>query len=744
MEADTFRNITGFKPYPHQLEVVESLNESKSVILRAPTGSGKSEAVLVPFYIKRKMEFPKQMIYSLPLRTLVDSIAERFLSYSENRNLNLRVSGYHGKRLETPLFYADAIVTTIDQTVGAYTCTPLSLPIRHGNIPAGAVSTAFLVFDEVHTFEPLLGLQASLILAEHSSKLGIPFVFMSATMPDSFIGEIQSRFNMVFIDADEEDIQARRRREVIVHLKNEVLDANKVTSLYSSYQGKVIVVCNTVQKAQSLYESIKGRIDCEVILLHSRFLDEDRAKKEKRIKELFTTKSNDKGILIATQVIEVGLDISCDTMLTELAPIDSLIQRAGRCARKGGKGELYIFDVESSAPYEREMLETTKKVLTERNTERLDWEEEKRLVNEILGERFQRYLNPENGAKILNKLAKGAFLGKRKLVEETVRDIPSCEVTIHHDPADLGYNVFRLKRINVHVGILSKILKGINPKIWSVQMNDRLDEYLIKVREVKSASEIMPYGFYVVHPEFATYSPELGLLFGEAGKSLNFIEAKDKTALESRKREESWYEHARETLNVLRQLLPYYESPLRKFASAWNLKYGELTRRVEITAVLHDLGKLNKEWQRRIRAKGRNLAHSKENSNITLPPHATISAYALSDFMFENFGEFGYILQFVIQHHHNVRAREVPSYKLVHNWMEEVENVLNLIEVDLKLDTIIVAQRSSTSLDRFPDSKKAKLYRTYCLISRILRLADRIATIGDPNAILKYEEWYGG
>jgi len=124
------------------------------------------------------------MIYSLPMRTLVDDISSRFEKYIVSNKLDKRVAGHHGKRMETPLFYSDIIVTTIDQTVGAYACTPLNLPIRHGNIPAGAVSSAFLVFDEVHTFHPLLGLQAAMILAEHSHKLELPFVFMSATMPD--------------------------------------------------------------------------------------------------------------------------------------------------------------------------------------------------------------------------------------------------------------------------------------------------------------------------------------------------------------------------------------------------------------------------------------------------------------------------------------------------------------------------------------------------------------------------------
>lgn len=133
----------GLEPYGHQRECERLISEGCSVVLRAPTGSGKSEAVFVPFLLHRDV-LPFHMVYSLPMRTLVEDIAERF-----NRDMfrrfypSLRGAGHHGKRLETPLFYADVIVTTIDQTVGAYACTPLSLPVRYGNIPAGAVFSKF-------------------------------------------------------------------------------------------------------------------------------------------------------------------------------------------------------------------------------------------------------------------------------------------------------------------------------------------------------------------------------------------------------------------------------------------------------------------------------------------------------------------------------------------------------------------------------------------------------------------------
>ncbi|MEM3112470.1 MAG: DEAD/DEAH box helicase [Candidatus Anstonellales archaeon] len=75
---DIFKKITGYNPYPHQIETYESLAQGESVILRAPTGSGKSEAIFVPFMELRGKTLPNRMIYSLPMRALVNSLHERF------------------------------------------------------------------------------------------------------------------------------------------------------------------------------------------------------------------------------------------------------------------------------------------------------------------------------------------------------------------------------------------------------------------------------------------------------------------------------------------------------------------------------------------------------------------------------------------------------------------------------------------------------------------------------------------
>src|SRR5207247_2464637 len=128
---------------------------------------------------------------------------------------------------------------------------------------------------------------------------------------------------------------------------------------------KTLVVVNTVERAQELFEQVRAEWTCPVLLAHSRFYDEDRKIRETQIDVLFG-KNVLRGscLMIATQVVEVGLDISCDLLLTELAPIDALIQRAGRCARWGGIGEVVVFtDLETARPYDDSLVVSTERVL---------------------------------------------------------------------------------------------------------------------------------------------------------------------------------------------------------------------------------------------------------------------------------------------------------------------------------------------------------------------------------------------
>ncbi|MGC8937698.1 MAG: DEAD/DEAH box helicase, partial [Thermodesulfovibrio sp.] len=103
---EVFQKIFGFKPYEFQIKVSEEIYQGNLPILfKAPAGSGKTEAVLVPFlsqFINNKFEIAPCMIYVLPMRVLVNSIAERIKRYAEKISPHITVKVQHGDVPNSP------------------------------------------------------------------------------------------------------------------------------------------------------------------------------------------------------------------------------------------------------------------------------------------------------------------------------------------------------------------------------------------------------------------------------------------------------------------------------------------------------------------------------------------------------------------------------------------------------------------------------------------------------------------
>ena len=168
-----FEKLTGFSPYAFQNKLHLNYSKNQSVILQAPTGSGKTWASITPFiyslYLwknkkQKTAQFPKKLIYSLPLRTLANSLYEEVKHSIEKKfpELNIKISLQTGANKGDELFESDIIFTTIDQTLSNFLCIPLSLPKKLANINAGAILSAYLIFDEFHLLEPQRSLNTTI------------------------------------------------------------------------------------------------------------------------------------------------------------------------------------------------------------------------------------------------------------------------------------------------------------------------------------------------------------------------------------------------------------------------------------------------------------------------------------------------------------------------------------------------------------------------------------------------------
>ncbi|MEM2637074.1 MAG: CRISPR-associated helicase Cas3', partial [Candidatus Korarchaeota archaeon] len=228
-------------------------------------------------------------------------------------------------------------------------------------LPAGAIAESLLIFDEVQMYQDksmympkLIGLVLDLL-----SKANVPTIIMSATIPD-ILKEIiagnsrhltvynndsrkPSRGEITVISIEEGD--SEKLGKVIIEKVRAALEKNV----------KILIVRNTVRNAISTYNAIKKKFgDKKIMLLHSRFTIADREKKEKDIEK--------SEIIVATQVVESGLDMpNVGLVITDIAPIDALIQRIGRCARrKDEKGEAVILIEDSTGTSKNSGVEKCK------------------------------------------------------------------------------------------------------------------------------------------------------------------------------------------------------------------------------------------------------------------------------------------------------------------------------------------------------------------------------------------------
>lgn len=402
---EIYNHVCNFSPTPEQeeaFEVLTSWDATKNpLVLKLPCGYGKTESVVIPYLAQAftdKWSLAPRLIYVLPTRALCNQIKERIEAYAlavkKLTSRELKVSVEHGMSSLDPLFFADICVTTFDQFLYGYARNKSHVG-RHVDVPAGAFANSVVVFDEAHLYSPYTHALMKALL-EFLSHSKIPVVVMTATMPKTLQDDLLEDLNPMTIEFKGKFLCDR---ELSWEMKEwRLLDGEKASkdllaSLSTAKNQKVLIVANRVDVAQKLAIELK---DKGVKLIHSRFSANDRDDKEKAVTDLLGKESNSKkGIVISTQVCEVGLDISADVLITECASADALVQRIGRVARWGGSGKVLIVKPESVIKDDKEM--------------------------------FYPYVDKKLGDK-------GDFV---KIVDEYLRQKPNLEFTSWEDTKDL-------------------------------------------------------------------------------------------------------------------------------------------------------------------------------------------------------------------------------------------------------------------------------------------------------------------
>lgn len=249
---------------------------------------------------------------------------------------------------------ADVGVGTLDQALLAI------LPSRFQSLRLFGLAGHILIIDEVHAYDPYMNKLLQNLLTFHSA-LGGSAILLSATLPqhtrqamlDSFAKGLQIdppqatnkdiyplATQMSRSSFNENPIAAAhlRRTSVVVNIEPAVHEVECLI-VEASQNGKCVCwIRNTVHDALAAYQTLKTTLPADkLVLFHARFAMGDRLAVEKIVTDTFGKKSGEserKGkVLIATQVVEQSLDLDFDLLVSDLAPMDLLIQRAGRLHR---------------------------------------------------------------------------------------------------------------------------------------------------------------------------------------------------------------------------------------------------------------------------------------------------------------------------------------------------------------------------------------------------------------------------
>ena len=346
-------------------KIVEDNWKKDLLLLRAPTGAGKTDAALLWASKQIEAQRADRLIFAMPTRFTANAI-------SVNVSKELGQTGlYHSsawsaisdKVKNNEISLSDALnqhkmarcllspitVCTIDHLLMSLTMTREDHHLISYNLANSCV-----VIDEADFYDDftLANIQY-LLKVLHEWK--VPVLIMSASLPDSSLSLYQSTgYKIDSILEDSHDVNNIRKRFEI----KDIIDYNEFKDIDPLIEkcfeiGNGILYMNTVDSAIALYKHIcsdKKRTKEEienVHLYHSRFTEPDKLKKEEKIIKALGKKAWDegtaKGIVIMTQIGEMSINISSEIMISELCPIDRMIQRTGRlCRFSDNMGILYI------------------------------------------------------------------------------------------------------------------------------------------------------------------------------------------------------------------------------------------------------------------------------------------------------------------------------------------------------------------------------------------------------------------
>jgi CRISPR-associated endonuclease/helicase Cas3 len=335
-ENFTFLHNKKYEPYAHQ---ERSWQTEGNALLIAPTGQGKTESSLgwLQNQLKKRQG---RAFYILPFTASINAMTKRVSSVENGFGDEELVGLLHGKaKFFIDEYYekkdGQSLKDLIDinkkivkpfKVVTPFQILKWAFGVKGFEKGFTELAGSYLIFDEIHIYDKKLFRRILFFIEWLIDKLEVKVFIMTATMPTFMQNHIKQILNIKNeIRPLKEDVEKIKRHKIKL-LDSSIEEQIDFIQTKINDGKTVLVVCNSVAKAQEMYRAIK----CEnKTLLHSGFNGKDRTQKEKEVQS-----KNKPQLLVGTQAIEVSLDIDYDLIVTEPAPLDALLQRFGRVYRE--------------------------------------------------------------------------------------------------------------------------------------------------------------------------------------------------------------------------------------------------------------------------------------------------------------------------------------------------------------------------------------------------------------------------
>ncbi len=349
--------------------------DHRMITISAPTGSGKT---LSGFHLALKMRDERRVVYSLPFINVIEQnyevLRDAISLHIEDPGPEVILKKHHltlpepkeGMSLEETLLLADAfdsevVVTTFVQLLRTLFSNSPSVVRKLHNL-----ANSVLILDEVQSIPAEYWLLIRKALESLSRLTNSKIILMTATMPALLGRELEG------VRMTQEGMSRYTLR-----YRPDIGDVDALTDLASeilSRRRSLLVVMNTIRTSIEAYRMIKEHLsgEYEVHYLSSNIVPVERARRIGRIRQAL--EDGRPVVCVSTQVVEAGVDLDFEAVIRDVAPLDSIVQSAGRCNRNArmDSGEVHVVLIDGGKParwvYGSILILGTQKLLADRPT----------------------------------------------------------------------------------------------------------------------------------------------------------------------------------------------------------------------------------------------------------------------------------------------------------------------------------------------------------------------------------------